>query len=91
MESRLVEWQRELEELSENFKKLCKSRKKSLAKEEDTLVVYVANKQLELVKRVNISLNISYWLAIRPIKTNIASTLNCCFSICAVISSCSFV
>ena len=54
MESRLVEWQRELEELSVNFKKLCRSRKKSLFKEEDTLVNYVANKELELVKRVKL-------------------------------------
>ena len=56
MESRLVEWQRELEELSACFKKLCKSRKKSLPKEEDALATYVANKQLELVKRVNVSI-----------------------------------
>ena len=55
MESCLVEWQRELEELSVYFKKLCKSHKKSLFKEEDTLVTYVANKQLELVKTVNVS------------------------------------
>ena len=53
MESRLIEWQSELEELSVYFKKMCKSRKKSLLKEEeDTLVTYVADKQLQLVKKV---------------------------------------
>ena len=35
-----------------SYKKLCKSRKKSLFKEEDALVTSVANIQLELVKRV---------------------------------------
>ena len=35
-----------------SFKKLCKSRKKSLFKEDDALVTSVANIQLELVKRV---------------------------------------
>ena len=81
MESRLTEWQRELDELSEYFKKLCKSRKKSLAKEEDALVIYVANKQLELVKRVNFVHKIN----LVNIKTNIACRVNCCISICAVI------
>lgn len=52
MESRLVHWQGKLDELAVFFKKLCKSRKKSLLKEEDALVTSVANIQLELLKRV---------------------------------------
>ena len=52
MEPRLVQWQGKLDELHVFFKKLCKSRKKSLFKEEDALVTSVANIQLELVKRV---------------------------------------
>ena len=53
MESRIGEWQRQLEELSGIFKKMCKSHKKSLERE-DALVTYVANKQLGLLKRVNV-------------------------------------
>ena len=53
MEARRSEWQRELEDLSSFFKKLYKLRKKSLL--DDPLVSYVANKQLELLKRVNVS------------------------------------
>ena len=56
MESRLVQWQSKLDELDVFFKKLCKSRKKSLFKEEDALVTSVANIQLELVKRVIVGL-----------------------------------
>ena len=52
MESRLVGWQRVLEEFSVYFKKLCKSCKKSLPTEEDALASYIANK-LELVRTVN--------------------------------------
>ena len=65
MESRLAEWERELEELSIHFKKLCKSRKKSLPKEEDALATYVANKQLEFVKRVSVSVRKSIRVAAR--------------------------
>ena len=69
MESRLIEWQSELEELSVYFKKLCKSRKNSLLKEEeDTLVTYVADKQLQLVKKVNISFRKQIWVATRRLK-----------------------
>lgn len=56
MEVRVSEWEKELDELSVHFGKLCKCRKKSLSAEDDTLVSYVANKQLEMVKRVNIFL-----------------------------------
>lgn len=59
MESRLVGWQRVLDEFSvyfkklcKSFKKLCKSCKKSLPTEEDALASYIANK-LELVRTVN--------------------------------------
>ena len=55
MESRPVQWQSKLS-LDVFFKKLCKSRKKSLFKEEDALVTSVANIQLELVKRVIVDL-----------------------------------
>lgn len=68
MESRLVEWQRELEELSVYFKKLCKSCKKSLPKEEDALATYVANKQLELLKQVNVSIRKSIGVVARRLK-----------------------
>ena len=56
MESRLVQWQSKLDELDVFFKKLWKSSKKSLFKEEDALVTSVANIQLELVKRVIVDL-----------------------------------
>ena len=52
MESHLVQWQGKLDELHVFFMKLCKSRKKSLFKEDDALVTSVANIQLELVKSV---------------------------------------
>ena len=52
MESRLVGWQRVLEEFSVYFKRLCNSCKKSLPTEEDALASYIANK-LELVRTVN--------------------------------------
>ncbi|XP_066025919.1 uncharacterized protein [Pocillopora verrucosa] len=45
-------WQGKLDELHVFFKKLCKSCKKPLFKEEDALLTSVANIQLELVKRV---------------------------------------
>jgi len=51
--SRIGEWQRELEEFSAIFKKMCKSHKK-LSEREDALVTYVANKQLGLFKRVSV-------------------------------------
>lgn len=52
MQLRERAWQKEQDELSENFKKLCKCRKKTLTKANDDLAVYVAKKQLEFLKRV---------------------------------------
>ena len=64
METRLSRWQKELDELTVSFKKLCKSRKKTLQKEDDGLVTYVAEKQLEMVKRVNIVIVIKILITI---------------------------
>ena len=50
MELRLKSWQSELDELSENFKKLCQCRKK---KGNEEVVAYFATNQLEFLKRVN--------------------------------------
>lgn len=52
MQLRERAWQKEQDELSENFKKLCKCRKKTLTKANDDLAVYVAKKQLEFLKKV---------------------------------------
>lgn len=57
MQLRQRAWQKEQDELSANFKKLCKCRKKTLTKANDDLAVYVAKKQLEFLKRVGYSLS----------------------------------
>lgn len=52
MESRLAVWKTELEELSDNFRKLSRSRQKTVGKESSEVVTYVARKHLEMLKRV---------------------------------------
>lgn len=52
MEQRQEAWQKELEELTVLFRKLCKCRKKKLDKENEKLAVDVGTKQKEMLKRV---------------------------------------
>ena len=53
MEQRQEAWQKELEELTVLFRKLCKCRKKKLDKENEKLAVDVGTKQKEMLKRVS--------------------------------------
>ena len=53
MEDRLGAWQKELAELSDNFKMLCRSQQNTVGIESSEVVEYVAKKHLEMLKRVN--------------------------------------
>lgn len=53
MEDRLGAWQKELAELSDNFKMLCRSQQNTVGKESSVVVEYVAKKHLEMLTRVN--------------------------------------
>lgn len=53
MEDRLGAWQKELAELSDNFKMLCRSQQNTVGMESSEVVEYVAKKHLEMLKRVN--------------------------------------
>jgi len=52
MEERQRAWKKELDDLTEIFRKLCKCRKKNLGKGDEDIVLSVANKQLEFLTRV---------------------------------------
>lgn len=55
MEDHLEAWQKELAELSDKFKMLCRSQRNTVDEESIEVVDYVAKKHLEMLKRVN------YW------------------------------
>lgn len=52
MEDRLGAWQKELAELSDNFKMLCRSPQNTVGIESSVVVEYVAKKHLEMLTRV---------------------------------------
>lgn len=51
MEDHLEAWQKELAELSDKFKMLCRSQRNTVDKESIEVVDYVAKKHLEMLKR----------------------------------------
>ena len=55
MEDHLEAWQKELAELSDKFKMLCRSQRNTVDEESIEVLDYVAKKHLEMLKRVN------YW------------------------------